>query len=789
MPQAQIYLGSSELLHTFTTDVEVHTAADYVPAYARIVRALHEGAAITVAVSARHVGVWLRRLAERYGTTRVRVVELTWRARLRDQWQIAVPAWVTEEQIARAGLLDVAITPTPGRDFADFVLEVFFSPFLAQPRLPLNRLGDLLQSYAPAQWAAARARPVVGDIFRRRLQKWASAAEHAGEKLLVRWLQETPEQLAAHLAVLKALSDYPPEVGQRVLGAAFPALAQLDLDLSAIPMDETQIGAAVDQIRVYLKQVADTHAAPEAVQIVLAQASGGLEIEFDLVQRLLRSGDVAVDHDLVRRVRGLFAPLRHRPHLEQALADLDLLISRPAPPPPDPDPEHPWSAAQWLEWATQHYLPYRFWLEEVGQLTGAVADFAAAYAEWLYAHYPALRLSAPQMIYQALPALKARLQDAAPVLVLLIDNFNAKFYPDFQRYMRQEGYYSEETSYYLSMLPSCTAVSKKCLFVGQPEPFTGTAYQKPVQETWTQALSGRRVLYLAHVGELRAVQSREHDVYFLNYLALDKVLHQDEEHFGLSHAQSARSYLRAIARDVRAFGERIGAARDLGVIVLSDHGSTRIPADAPNLIDPQFFAGRVQDKHHRYVTISDRELQQLPRNIQYQCYVFARERFGLPQNYLVAKAHYRFLPTTRSTYIHGGLTPEETLVPVAVFTPITVAPKPLFGRLLRNEFYYGRKTELSLELVNANNYACEQVQVAVLNPNVDALGAELATLAPLSQGVVNLTGRFKAAQGEITALHLRVTYDFLGHRQHQELTCAVVMKKVMEHAFDLDDLF
>jgi hypothetical protein len=376
----------------------------------------------------------------------------------------------------------------------------------------------------------------------------------------------------------------------------------------------------------------------------------------------------------------------------------------------------------------------------------------------------------------------------APVLVVVIDNFNAKFFRDLTRYMRADGFFAEDMHYYVSLLPSCTEVSKRSLIVGQPEPFARTAYQRVVEKTWEQALTGRRVRYLPHIGALRDVKRRDRDVYFLNYLPVDMTLHQDEEQVGISHAQAVRGYLRAVARDVRAFAERIGAERDLVVILISDHGSTRIPPDAPNLIDSKFYTSRVLDKHHRYVRISDTDLEQLPENAQYQCYTFERKRFGLEENYLAAKRHYRFLPVTGSTYIHGGLTPEETLVPVAVFTPVTVSPKPLGVRLLRKEFYYGRRTEFQIELVNTNAYACESVRLEVRNQSVDAPGAELGTLAPMSEQVVTLEGRIRRSRGDVDTLRIRVTYDFLEQPQEQEVEQPIEMKAMMERAFDLDEL-
>jgi hypothetical protein len=135
---------------------------------------------------------------------------------------------------------------------------------------------------------------------------------------------------------------------------------------------------------------------------------------------------------------------------------------------------------------------------------------------------------------------------------------------------------------------------------------------------------------------------------------------------------AVRQRLRALAEDVRTFAERIGAEHNLVVIVVSDHGSTRIPAEAPNPIDRCFYASRVSDQHHRYVTISDKELAALPDNVRFECYVFERERFDLPTNYLAARSTYRFAEAGAGIYVHGGLSPEETIVPLTVFTPATV---------------------------------------------------------------------------------------------------------------------
>ena len=784
MNTIRLCIDQARILKPTPDRILIEAIHDYAPAYARMADAIHAGQPLTIVVRHPTCAAWLQAAQGKYGPQRIQVTTVTPRRRLAELWGVEIPAWVTNEAIARAGLLDVPLRAQPGQCFEDVVLEAFYSPFLAHDRLPLSYLADLLNSYDPERWARADRRPLVKETLARRLQSWTEAAASAGERLLVEGLRRNPAVLTRKLTQVKVLAGYPPQVGQRILGSEYDPLAALNLDLSGLPVRKANLADAVDQIRVHLNTLVQTLPPSEALLAMLDQVSGHLVAEFEAIQAVLKSGDVAVDADLVQRVQQKFAPLRDR--LEQELADLDLLVTPPRP--PHPDPHGTWTADEWLDWAVEHYLPYRFWLEEIGRHDEEIAAQADVYADWLYDRYPKLRLTYPRMVYRGLPALRSRLTGPAPVLVAAVDNLNHKFHPDLVRYLQDQGFFAEQSVPHLAMLPTCTEISKKCLFIGQPEPFSGTAYEKPILEAWDSALSGRRIRYLPHVGALRSVKQREHDVYFLNYLPVDDALHEDEKQTGVPHSAAVRQRLRALAGDIRAFAERIGAERDLVVIVIPDHGSTRIPSDAPNPIDRRFYASRVIDKHHRYVTVDDEELAALPDNVRFECYVFERQRFGLPTNYLAARSTYRFADPGAGIYVHGGLSPEETIVPLTVFTPAVVTPRPLAVRLLVDQFRYGVKSLIRLELVNPNPYACQNVRVQALTPSVEAAPASVGDLDRLSQTEVQIEARIRRSAGDLNALKIQISYQFLGRSQSQVAELPIEMKRIMTTTFDLDDL-
>ncbi len=784
MSTVYLYLDHARILKAAPDHFLVEDIPDYVAAYVRVAEAIHAGQSLTVVVRHPTCGAWLQTTQEKYGPERVEVLIISHRDLLAELWGVEIPGWVANEAVARSDLLEVPLRAQPGQSFENVVLETFYSPFLAYDRLPVTYLADLLNSFEPERWARADQRPLVKEVLARRLQAWADAAISEGERLLIEGLRSNPAALACKLAQVKILAGYPSQVGKRILGPEYDHLAALNLDFSGLPVREVDLADAVDHIRVHLNTLARALPPSEALTTMLDQVSGHLVTEFEALHTLLKSGDVAVNADIVRRVRQKFAPIHDR--LEQELADLDMLVTPPRPPQPDPDDA--WAADEWLDWAVEYYLPYRFWLEEIGQHDKEIATQADAYAEWLYTQYPALRLTYPRMVYQGLLALHDRLTSSAPVLVVVADNLNYKFFPDLVRYLQAQGFFVEQSIPYLAMLPSCTEVSKKCLFIGQPEPFSGTAYERPTLEAWEPVLGGRRVRYLPHVGALRSVKRQQHDVYFLNYLPVDEALHDDEQQTGVPYSAAVRQRLRALAGDIRAFAERIGAERNLAVIVISDHGSTRICAEAPNPIDRRFYATRITDKHHRYVTISDAELKALPDNIRFECYIFEKERFGLPTNYLAARSTYRFTDPGEGIYVHGGLSPEETIVPLTVFAPVAVKPKPLTVRLLADEFRYGVKSLIRLELVNPNQYACQEVHVEVLNSNIEAAPTVVGDLDALSQTEMQIEARFHRIIEEMTALQVRVGHTFLGQSYSQVEKLPVKIKRIMTTTFDLDAL-
>lgn len=774
-------------IHVPDADITLNDIDQYVSGYDRIVRAIHSQKDLHVVITNNQVGKWLSILQKRYGKETITVEEINFRKQLAKQIGISIPESITDQQIKESSLLDLSIPASTNATFEEYLLEVFFGNFLISDG-GLKRIGDFIANYETDQWDAALKRPFVRDLYLKRLREIRShlnSEKKGGEKALLNWLEESPQALIRNLSALKMVIGYPEEIGKRVFGNAFIDLRDIKLDYRKVPILLRGNEKVLDEVRIYLFAKSKP-ANSEELNRLIDQMSGLLEIEFTTIYQILQNGQLAIDSVLIEKIRSKFKPIQDIPNVSQTLSTLDLLITRPQP----IQPQSYWEEEDWIRWAVESYLPYRFWLENSGQLNDEIGELAGTYSDWLSTNYGNLKYHSKRMAWKWLLNLSNQWkQMESPVLVIVVDNLNAKFYPDLLHQFQVQGFYEQQMDFCFSMLPSCTEVSKKCVITGHYQPFKESSYKNQVENTWGARLK-KKILYVGNIGEFRSISKREHDIYFLNYLPLDITLHQDENQTGLSHSQVIRNYLISLSQDVRAFSERVGADRDLTVVIVSDHGSTRIPKGTVNVIQGDYYRKRANDEHHRYISISDEEIKKLPENFKYDCYLLQKDILELETNYLVARRLYRFLPTDESAYIHGGLTPEETLIPAAIYKPIAVSPKQLVVTITGGtRIYVGTKFELLLEVTNLNNYSCENCQLEILDTNLETAKLILGGLDKLMRLPVSVTSRcVRNAETGLRKLHIRLTFEFLGQPCINDVMIPVEIIEPAKPKFDLDNL-
>jgi len=201
-------------------NIQLNSTDDYVAAYSTIVSAVHDNIALTVLCKDRLAGSWFRVLAQKYGAAQFLIAEFTLRGQLEKQINIAVPAHITDRQIKESHLLDLTIPGTPDQSFEDYMLEVFFGPFLTRIGA-LRRVAEFIRNYDPEQWnLALRERPLIREIYQKRLSEFKELylkENKPAEMKLLEWLSQSPVVLIRNLSALKILANYPPDIGKTYL--------------------------------------------------------------------------------------------------------------------------------------------------------------------------------------------------------------------------------------------------------------------------------------------------------------------------------------------------------------------------------------------------------------------------------------------------------------------------------------------------------------------------------------------------------------------------------------------
>ncbi len=790
MKKVKLIFDSYKLYNEINKNIIlVENISDYVDVYIQIVNAIHNDIPIKVIVRNPTCFKWLSRIKAQYGDERIEIKENTPREVLKHRWNLqCLPNEIEDRHILEAKLLELKIVPKEGESFQDIILENTCSDLLTYPELPISKLIELLDDLASDRWQDKQKILLIFQQYEKRLEEWEEKTKEKEIKELIENIKKNPKDIRRKLINYKLIKNYPNEVGERALGENYHTFQKLSLDLESLVVERSKAEKAIAEIEFFLHNELEIKTI-EDIETLLSIISGELSVEFDVINKAIHNFDNIITKELIERVKDKFVIISDQ--ISNDLKELDLLI----PPTIPSEPQISWNAEQWIKWAINEYLPYQFWLEERNRYDGEIASFSEKFSDWFYKNFIELKTSFSRVLYKAVPNICHEIRDSEGIsLFLVIDNFNFKYLRDLQSLLNQGGFFCEEPQGYFSMIPTETEVCKKCLFSGEPErnSLGNKTYERIIEKDWSGFIGNKKFIYLPNLGTLNEIKKVEHDVYFLNHRSIDELLHEDEDELGKPHQEEVYHRLKTLVNLIISFAKRLGIERKLSIYICSDHGSTKIQTQVSNSIDKKYYDAKSEDKHHRFVVVSDAQIQNLPSHVENNCYVIRKEEYGLLENYLIAKGYSRFVNTTGKFYVHGGLSPEEVVIPFAVFRKMMAEPKELVVYLTQNTFRYSVKSIIKFGIGNSNNYEVTNVEVSIQNSNVECEPAKIERIKPKGRIQIEIPARFKRrilSKKEKGCLMIRIRYQFLGKNYVQDLELPIVMKSMFQEKMDLEELF
>jgi len=751
---------------------------DYVPGYDRILNTIEDGMNLTVYVLNTTLERWLLNMASRYPHGTFEFKSMDARSYIKQKWETPIPEYVSNEDIVDSGILEADITLRKGDSFENIILQHFFDHVFTTTVFSAAKLTEIVNSYEQSIWEKYFETNLVYAVYQKRLNEWRRKVKSKDELAIIEMIESDIPALKSRLIQYKILRHYK-EIGLNILGKWYNIFSALKPNLHDLEFEEKEITTVIQQIEYYLNELEEPDSI-ESFSTYIKNLSGILTLEFDKVESILKKRPDLVTPRTSGELKVIFHSIRNR--IGKRLQKIDSLMKPEGP----SEPDLSWSFDEMMEWATRVYLPYFVWADKNEKIDEQLLESSDRYAQWLYSNWEVLRANSKRIVYNILPNYFDDFKSSTTKnLMIIIDNLGWRYATFLKDFFQNSGYGLVQMKPYISMLPSSTEISKKCLLAGSPayNEIDNKHYTAIVEKGWVPFFDDSSFHYLSNYKKLEQISNVEHQTYVVNYLPIDPALHKKESELGIPHDEHVRMLLSYLIQSIFEFIEKHNLQDDITIHITSDHGSTKIPKTLNNGIDiGDFKKLGFQKISYRYAAAGTELFNSLPDNLKEDCFFLQKEIFGTSQNYLCARRGNRFSPTDGSHYVHGGLSPEETIVPYLQFRKIIAPVKHLTIQLKQTTYRYRLET-VTFEIANPNEYPAEDITVEIINSNIESKPYTLDLLEAKRKVSASMQMRFKKTQHKDDTNNIRCLIFFTCNGKEyrtEEIRLPVTIKSMIE---------
>lgn len=766
-------------------DIMVKRIDDYVDAYKSILDAIYFGQSLTVVVQNKYCLHSFEKMQEHY-PDHLTIKTNSPRLRFQELVGSELPEYITDEDVVNDRLVQQIneFTFNQGMSFENNTLNHYLGSYFTKERFPFSKLVDFFKKLNLESLKVIKDGIILEKIYKKRMNLWQINCNEDYEKNILQAFLNNHELLFANVAKYLILKNFSNRLAQDVIGDICKDFDKLRLKADAfipVGMDTTDI---TRNIKIHLNKINAIGLSHEDIVKEIEKLIGLFNEELQFVYKLLDGNRDVLDASILNVIRRKF---KTGPQLDLAFEEK---LKNIIPPGEVKNPKQIAHLDDWISWAVTSYLPYKFWMESNDISDENIDNYSQIFGDWIYDHYDSIIFGDGRMLYKTIANLSSFLKKDELSLIIMIDNFNYKYVSVCKNHLNAQGFSTTIDQPMLSMIPSETSVSKAAFFTGQPFNTEEKSYDSMCKE-W-EAFLGGSVAYLSDIGKLEAIQENASKVYILNYLSIDKILHESQSNSALPINQRIQAELKAMIDKVVNFSKKLGVENKIKIYFISDHGSTKIIREQHNLISPKYYKAKTDDCAYRFIALQDNKFELYKDGIGHLCYVLDRNSYGIKENYLIARGYNRFMETDSSFYVHGGISPEECIIPLLKFERINmkfIYPEMLLGN---NEFRYSTTSTIQLSMKNHNEYALDNIEITIISSNVHGEKETylLAKIDKETQVDINLDKvRILKSNLEKEMLMINVKFDFLGIGYAQDYEFPIKIKSTQENKIDFDDLF
>ena len=791
------YIG--DLAHTPPDDVLlVERDEDYVRACQELSPGGPSGAGLNVWVRSRNYFAWLRDFIEQIDCS-ANFKEKTARLVLAEQWNVRVPDWLTNAAVLEQNLLEIEIgSQKEQTSFTNRLLIHLLGPTFQSDMLNTADLVDVIKALVSDDAKAAfKQYPVLLRCLETKCEEWAEGSNETWVKGISSRLYENAGEIWQCLSLWACLHSYPEKLLEYVLAPEqilfvrkVPAKAVYDLPLE--PMAREQI---LTQVELLFEEIREQVTSSDKFQNIVGWTSGRLLQEYHFVSRILKDNLFSPTKEDVQKVQTKFKSCPGVSESKLNSLRYCVMPSRPA----LLGPEEEWNSAEWIRWTTEEYTPYRSWQVHNDYFDEGLEKTVARFSEWLIEEYASIHKDPNLSLIHCLRNLSPSDLEDELSIILLVDCLPLAFANILDNALRNVGFRRHYLDYRFAALPTITEYNKPVLLSGEWHKNTGN-YDAILKSRAKADWNNKQVVYLNNLKAMSEMAApQEAAIVLLNFVDGDELLHSDVESKNSSYEEELhRLFTRMAESTNRLSKEWSGAKEHFSVYVVTDHGACRILEEEKRSFDSTVVNKLFPDEKHRFAAVAPQHVDDIPDNLWALGYRFKQPFASDDKIFFLPKGHNTVRQSSRAKgYLHGGGTPEEVIVPTAIYKLVKTTWIPPAVRFLnlnlaketqRAKFYIQRVVTLKVEIQNPNAMDISILRASVTSPETDLKSCEVAIIPAGKVNTIQMSLYFKkAALGE-KSLEIEIEYEISDEQHTLSLTLECEFKSAMAGGFSLKDL-
>ncbi len=748
-------------------------------------------------VRAPHHAEWLKNY---FAQLRVDVegLEETARTVLVKKWSVTIPNWVSNEDIIKQKLLNLDIKAGAGKTFEAALINTLISVDIS-PAIPDNSaVRELIAALTDNRYAVARKEfPILEETLKRLATTWRARARAGWLADLCEYIPENGKIAWRLLSAVAILQSYPKELLDRVLPNGQASLARkIPRDVTEyLPLEPEAREESLTQIKLIFSECEPKINSQSEFRKVVSWVSGRTAEEYRFIENILRSGRFEPTADDIRLTRETFKSSSEvRPSRLEALK----YLARPAYPLLENNEKLP-NSTDWIRWTTEKYAQYRNWQVKNNRYDAELEKTVCQFSDWYIDHYAAVQSDSNAALAQALNLLNANELENRLTILLMVDCLPVTFFGLIDHALKTSGFKRHDLSYRYAALPTVTDFNKAAVISGNPGRNKNT-YSKILTERSEADWGGAKVHYVSTLRNLSKLTiGAEASVILFNHIEGDEILHSDVEAKNRAYEEDlARSYTQ-LSEALFDICDRWDGAKDrVSIILLTDHGACRALKEEMRNFASRVVSKLFNDEKYRFASMTSEQANEIPENLWDTGYRFTEPFSRDTTTHFLPRGHN----TVRKTgavggYAHGGVAPEEVIVPMARYALLSTEWKRPFVRCLnlkmsangqKAQFYIQRVVNVEVEIQNPNSVPLQPTALELLSPDARVKGARLCNIAPESTGILSIDLYFQKTAQNAENLELQIRYTISGEEYEKNLVFSAEFMSAMSDGFSLKNL-